>query len=128
MNCHGFCGSNKRTTMKKYLPFLIFWLVSSSLMAQGLSTKSSPAAALIPGNSKITGIVKDSTTQQVVEFANIALIDVATNKPIDGAVCDVNGKFTLNKVADGNYGLAVSFIGYENKTVPLKVNGNDIDL
>src|SRR5690606_26472964 len=51
------------------------------------------------------------------EFANIVLVDPATTKTVDGTICDLDGKFTLTKIAEGTYTLTVSFIGYETKTL-----------
>lgn len=68
------------------------------------------------GNGKISGTVIDATSGQPVEFATVALNDPSTNKPVDGTVCDEKGKFTISKVANGNYKLVISFIGYETYT------------
>ena len=38
------------------------------------------------GHAKLIGAVIDSETSQPVEFANIALVNQETNKPVDGAV------------------------------------------
>ncbi|MFT4032713.1 MAG: TonB-dependent receptor [Siphonobacter sp.] len=82
------------------------------------------------GNSKITGFVVDSALTKAVEFASVALYNKATNKPVDGTIADEKGKFTLNKVAPGDYKVVFSFIGYENKTLGLVTvtKGQDIDL
>lgn len=81
------------------------------------------------GNAKITGTVNDSTSNKAVEFATVALVDPATGKAVDGAICDDKGKFTISKVEDGNYNVTVTFIGFEAKTIPVKVNDKkDIDL
>lgn len=69
------------------------------------------------GNGKITGLVLDAETGKPVEFANVALVNPATNKPVDGAVCDDKGKFVINKVVDGSYTVSVSFIGYETNAI-----------
>lgn len=69
------------------------------------------------GHGKITGRVLDAETNQPVEFANIVLINPATTKAIDGTVCDMDGKFTLTKLAEGTYTLTITFIGYETKTI-----------
>ena len=69
------------------------------------------------GNAKLTGVIVDSTTSKPVEFASIALIDTKTKKPIDGAVADDKGKFTLTKLPQGDFQLLISFVGYRNKTV-----------
>jgi outer membrane receptor protein involved in Fe transport len=63
------------------------------------------------------GAVIDKDNNQPVEFANVALLDPQTGKPVDGSVCDDKGKFTINKVAEGTYTVSISFIGYETQTI-----------
>jgi outer membrane receptor protein involved in Fe transport len=76
---------------------------------------TSEAEPIARGNAKITGMLTDSSTNKPVEFATIALLNIATNKPIDGTTADGKGQFTLNKVAPGRYRLQYSFIGYKDK-------------
>jgi outer membrane receptor protein involved in Fe transport len=101
-----------RSAMKK-AAFLFFTIssFSFSLVAQ------QPGTDIPKGNAKISGQVLDGDTNQPVEFANIVLIDPGTSKAIDGTVCDMEGKFTLTKLAEGTYTLTISFIGYETKTI-----------
>jgi outer membrane receptor protein involved in Fe transport len=82
------------------------------------------------GNSKISGTIIDSTAAKGVEFASIALFNVATNAAIDGTTADENGKFSITKVAPGNYKLLISFIGFKDKAVNniQVVKGQDIEL
>jgi outer membrane receptor protein involved in Fe transport len=82
------------------------------------------------GNSKITGFVIDSSATQAVEFANIALYNKATGKPVDGTMADEKGKFTLKSIAAGDYKLLISFIGFKDKTIDnIKLaKGQDLDL
>ncbi len=75
----------------------------------------SEAEPIARGNGKITGVLMDSTTNKPVEFATVALLNVATNKPIDGTTADAKGKFTLGKLTPGKYRLQYSFIGYKDK-------------
>lgn len=85
--------------------------------------------AFAQGNSRITGTVSDSTSSKPVEFATIALNDPTTNKPVDGTIADDQGKFTLTKVADGNYIISITFIGFDTKTIPVRVGDKkEIDL
>lgn len=81
------------------------------------------------GNGKITGTILDAGTKAPVEFATVALTEAA-GKTIDGTIADSKGKFTIAKVADGNYTVVISFIGYEtiSKTVVLEGKKNDINL
>ncbi|MBX2965703.1 MAG: TonB-dependent receptor [Cyclobacteriaceae bacterium] len=92
--------------MKKLIAF--FLLLSTYTFAQD-------------GKGKITGTITDAASKEVVEFATVALV-TADGKTIDGAVADIKGKFTLNKIAPGNYKLVVSFVGFETKTVDVEIS------
>jgi outer membrane receptor protein involved in Fe transport len=93
--------------MKSTLFSIILFLLSINLFGQETSK----------GQGKITGAVIDAENNQPVEFANIALVDPKTGKPVDGGVADDKGKFTINKVAEGTYTVTVSFIGYETTSL-----------
>lgn len=69
------------------------------------------------GSGKISGVVMDGETNKPVEFANVALIDSKTDKPVDGTMCDENGKFSLHKIVEGTYSVSITFIGYETNVV-----------
>ena len=74
--------------MKPSVLVLLLSLTSLSLFAQ-------PPHVIDVNSGKITGVVQDSTSNQGVEFATVALLDPTTQKPINGEVCDDKGKFTL---------------------------------
>lgn len=82
-----------------------------------LALPGAPATEVPRGNAKLTGVVTDSTTGKPVEFASVALIDPQTKRPIDGAVADDKGRFTLTKLPPGDFQLLISFVGYRNKTL-----------
>ncbi|AKD56033.1 TonB-dependent receptor domain-containing protein [Spirosoma radiotolerans] len=88
---------------------------------QAPGTQPQPAATpsetdpIARGNGKISGVLIDSASTKPVEFATIALLNTATNKPIDGTTADAKGKFTIGRVAPGKYRLQYSFIGYKDK-------------
>lgn len=79
------------------------------------------ASAQVPeagkGNAKLIGAVIDGETNQPVEFANVAIINPETQKPVDGTVCDDKGKFSINKIPTGTYTVVISFIGYESQNI-----------
>ena len=76
------------------------------------------AGATAPrGNARIRGTVVDSTTSQPVQFATVALLNPAGNKPIDGTVSDEKGAFVLGKLAAGTYHVGVTFIGFRTRTI-----------
>ncbi|TDB63972.1 TonB-dependent receptor domain-containing protein [Arundinibacter roseus] len=134
--------------MKKNL-LVLFTLAMISLTAQaqfpggnrpsgdgnGRPRTDAPAQPLFEmntakGNSKISGFVVDSTLTKAVEYATVALLDKTTKKPVDGTVADDKGKFSLTKIAEGEYSLLITFIGYTNKTIDGIVveKGKDLDL
>jgi hypothetical protein len=111
----------------------IFILSSfNHIHAQAPSQPASPAVTepAPKGNSKISGIVLDSAANKGVEFASIALFNVADNKAIDGTTADETGKFYITKVAPGSYKLLISFIGFKDRTISnIKIEkGKDIEL
>ncbi|WP_229225594.1 TonB-dependent receptor domain-containing protein [Dyadobacter fermentans] len=113
--------------MKNPLLSAVRFVVLTLFLA--IAANHSFAQAPVQGNSKISGIVLDSAAAKGVEFASIALFNVADNKAIDGTTADESGKFTLSKVAPGSYKLMISFIGYKDKAVNVKVEkGKDVEL
>ena len=90
----------------------------------------SEAEPLARGNGKISGVLVDSTTNKPVEFATVALLSIATNKPINGTTADANGKFVMNKLSPGKYRILYTFIGYKDKrsSVVTIDKGSDINL
>lgn len=98
--------------------------------APGTNPRPTPAAAVsVDGNGKISGTIIDGETNTPVEFATVALYDATTEKVVNGTVADGKGKFAITKIADGNYNVVISFIGYENQTISnLKIEGKNNDL
>jgi outer membrane receptor protein involved in Fe transport len=133
--------------MKNILLFLAtFSLFTSTVSAQfpmggggfGGGSGSRRSEQAIPGtaqsapkgSAKISGYVIDSSVSKAVEYASIALMTKADKKIVDGAICDDKGKFSLTRIATGEYILSVSFMGYQTKKVEVSIiNKNDeIDL
>jgi ferric enterobactin receptor len=120
--------------MKRSILITLFFLIYKLAIAQNSAGISSSAISEIKpvaskGNNKISGVVIDSASNQPVPFATIALNDPNTSKPVNGTICKEDGKFELEKIADGKYQIAVSFIGYKTKIVNnVNVDGNDINL
>lgn len=79
----------------------------------------------------ISGVVLDSVTASALPFANITLHSNSDSSFITGSSSDIEGEFELNNIAEGDYYLKVSFVGYKTKYIPnLKItNGSQkIDL
>lgn len=124
--------------MKKLLPLL--FLLTSGLSAVTFAQRpegagrppQTPPTNNIPGtvdnsargNGKVSGVITDSVSKQPVEFASVSLVDLKTNRPVDGTSTDDKGKFSMKNLADGNYKLMLSFIGYKGKQIDkIKIDG-----
>ncbi|GGB98843.1 TonB-dependent receptor [Dyadobacter sediminis] len=121
----------KRTFLLKFRIALLAVALAagtSKTMAQAPAQETSEQT--VKGNSRISGIVLDSAAAKGVEFASVALFSAADNKAIDGNTADETGKFSISKVAPGNYKLLVSFIGFKDKTIGnIRVEkGKDVEL
>ncbi len=118
--------------MKNFILFLLFTGLTTAGFAQfpgggmpgGMPGSGTQRPPVIPGtstddrpkgNGKISGVLMDSTTNKPVEFATVALLNPQTGKPIDGTTSDDKGRYTLTKIAPGEYRVQFGFVGYKNK-------------
>ncbi|MBL7696971.1 MAG: TonB-dependent receptor [Chitinophagaceae bacterium] len=72
--------------------------------------------------SKVTvsGLIKDASSKSVLAFVNVTLKTIDTIF-ITGTITNEEGRFTLNDVVSGNYSLSVSYVGYQEKSIPIIV-------
>ena len=68
----------------------------------------------------ITGVVSDSADNPI-EFATIALWEINKQKIRNGCTSESNGRFTLTNIPQGKYILSCQFLGYQTKTLKIKV-------
>ena len=95
--------------MKKLFNTLLLLLtVSASLMA-----------------AQVTGKVVDFGTKKAIDFANVSV--VRGDSLLTGTITDETGAFTM-EVADGQYELVVSFIGYSEHKHPITVAGKPVNV
>jgi hypothetical protein len=67
----------------------------------------------------ISGIIKDATTGETLIGATVKIQEIQEN----GAATNAYGFFSLT-APEGDYTLAISYIGYETVTQPIKLNKN----
>lgn len=105
----------------KLLAVVFFALISTGALSQPLA---------LADHGRISGVVIDSTNNAPVEFANVALLDEISKKPVNGNMCDDKGKFEIVKIPVGTYFISISFIGYNTKTIRVQITdkNHDIDL
>lgn len=75
----------------------------------------------------ITGRVLDASSRHALDYVNVSLTRASESAPVAGAITDQDGMFALTNVQNGDYVLAISFVGYKEakKTLHLKGGNND---
>jgi TonB-dependent receptor len=73
------------------------------------------------GSGKISGVVSDQATGDALPGANVFIEGTSL-----GSSTGVDGAFQIPKVPAGNYVLVVTYIGYKEQKVDLRVTGEDI--
>ena len=87
--------------MKKIgLMLALLWVICA------LSLATSP-------NARIKGQLIDASTNQVINYADIFLITMGSEKTLQQTFPDDQGRFSFTKVAPGNYVVMVRLMGYD---------------
>lgn len=111
--------------MKSLRFFLLILLSISSILLSAQSPPISSDGTLnLPrpkGKGRIIGAVVNATTGNPIDFSTISLFNANDNNLIDGTISDVDGKFELNNLPDGQYRIELSFLGYETLNKDIKV-------
>jgi iron complex outermembrane recepter protein len=76
----------------------------------------------------IRGKIVDGTTNNPLDFVNVALLKEADASPATGVVSDEKGDFELPRVPNGKYILRISFVGYNTIELPLRVTDRELDM
>jgi outer membrane receptor protein involved in Fe transport len=89
--------------INKFLALFIFVLIFTPVVAQKL-----PVGTL-------TGIIVDKESSVPIEFATVMLVAETDSSQIRGTTTDAKGRFRFDKIANGKYKIACSFIGFEKQ-------------
>lgn len=75
------------------------------------------------GYGKLSGIVIDENSEPV-PFATIKILNAEDDKLVDGTIAEDDGKWVIKNVIEGEFKIAISFIGYETISKgPFKITG-----
>lgn len=83
----------------------------------GFAVKGKNKDFLDNGKTSIDGIVTDVTTGTPLFGANVFLKGLSI-----GAATDIEGKFRIKDISPGFYTLAVRYIGYQEKEIPVEMD------
>ena len=82
----------------------------------------------IAQNAEIKGLVWESKTDASLPFAQVALYKLNSHNPIEGCLSDIKGEFSLKANLDSIYRIQIQFLGYENFSDTIQINGNLMNL
>ena len=99
----------------------LFSLLSAVLFATfGVAQNAAPSIS-------IKGIALDSATGQPMSFVTVTLQAPQSGKAVKKVVTKSDGTFVVKASAGNSYTLVLTFVGYEEKTIPVSSGTADID-
>ena len=112
--------------LKKIIPSLLLIIVCTG---KGFAQNQSGTT---DSTSMITGVVQeiheDDSTIVAIPNANIRLLNAGDSSMVKGMLSDSNGRFLFRSIKQGDYILAVSFLGYATSYTQIRsaqFQGND---
>lgn len=86
--------------------------------------------SLAQNTGKISGSIIDGHTQEIVDFASVALLQQKDNSYVSGTQSNVEGNFQFSNVGGGTYLLKITFVGYQSyeKKNLILTSGQDLNL
>ncbi len=72
-----------------------------------------------PGNQKgtIKAVIRDANSNTPIEYANVTIHNSRDSSFVSGTVSDKKGELVFSNLAEGQYYLKISYIGYEKKYI-----------
>ena len=107
---------NRKNVLRKFFTFITLW--SIGVISFGQTN---------PGFS-ISGIVADSTTKTLIEYASVAIYKINNSTPLTGMITNDKGVFVIYNLKNGEYVLKVNFIGYKTKTEKFAISNSSVQL
>lgn len=115
--------------MNKLLPLLACTLLAFGAAAQNGTTDKPQTAQTLSGGITLSGTIKDSAANQVLEFGSVMLVKKG-EQASDGINSDTSGYFEFKNVQPGEYTLSVFYVGYNKleRSIIIDNSGKDVSL
>ncbi len=93
----------------------LFFLYTFSTLAQRPQGGMPDTATLnkMPKIGKVFGVVKDSSTNTMVDYASVAILSVGDSTIISGVITNEKGEFLIETLPMGRFFLIVTSVGYK---------------
>lgn len=103
--------------MKLNKPLLIaFGILCCMSMALGQNDKPKTKTTKAPAGS-VSGIVVDSESEEVLEYATVAVYRAKDSSLVSGLMTNETGRFSFTNISAGAYFLRVDYIGYKRADI-----------
>ena len=90
----------------------IAWIIGGLLMAFSVQAQR-PSKGQPPKIGTLTGIVVDSVSTDVLEFATVSVFRLRDSALVGGIITDAKGQFKIEQLPVGKHRVVVSFMGYK---------------
>ena len=108
---------NFKIMMKLNKPLLIaFGILCCMSMALGQNDKPKTKTTKAPAGS-VSGIVVDSESEEVLEYATVAVYRAKDSSLVSGLMTNETGRFSFTNISAGAYFLRVDYIGYKRADI-----------
>jgi iron complex outermembrane receptor protein len=81
-----------------------------------------PSLIFAQNRGQISGQVIDNDAEEPVPFATISLKGISDTTFFTGSLTGTSGEFNISNIPDGEFNLAVTFIGYQKHTQTVSLN------
>ncbi|MGH1335792.1 MAG: TonB-dependent receptor domain-containing protein [Aureispira sp.] len=93
------------------------WIIGGLLWAFSVQAQR-PSNGQPPKIGTLTGMVVDSASNDVLEFATVSVFRLRDSALVGGMITDAKGQFKIEQLPVGKHRVVVSFMGYEPYTIP----------
>ena len=79
-------------------------------------------ACVLAQAGAVRGKIVDEKSKEALEFVTVGVSKAGSGDLLKGTVTDIDGNFNINGLADGNYTLNISFVGYKDLQKNFSIN------
>lgn len=79
-------------------------------------------ACVLAQGGAVRGKIVDEKSKEALEFVTVGVSKAGSGDLLKGTVTDIDGNFNINGLADGNYTLNISFVGYKDLQKNFSIN------
>ena len=111
--------------MDRILIFQFFLIISICMNSQPNRKFKNQSDKKSEIFGKVDGVLKDSKTKKLLEFANVTLY--LNDQIINGTISNEKGQFSFDNLEPSEYKLLISFTGYKNREIIFSITDKKLN-